>query len=152
MMLIQTPGGFLWAASLAARVGWAGWSAWGTYVVAGLLQGCLLAMALWFEFSARMRRRDGDGNGSETGIPRGRKVRNNNSTDYDHQDYGDEDGISHVIAAAGQGRGSSNERQQALIDDDDQAVEGVDQGRRRTDEQTPLLSSSSPGAVNNNVR
>ncbi len=97
-----------------------------------------------------MRRKDGDGNGSETGIPRGRKVRNNNNTDYDPEDYGDEDGISHVIAAAGQG--SSNERQESLIDDHDQAAEGADQGRRRSDEQTPLLSSSSPGAVNSNVR
>lgn len=53
MMLIQTPGGFLWAASLAARVGWAGWSLWGIYVLSGSLQGVLLAMALWFEFTAR---------------------------------------------------------------------------------------------------
>ncbi|KAK8042484.1 hypothetical protein PG994_012967 [Apiospora phragmitis] len=29
MMCVQTPGGFLFAASLGARLGWAGWSSWG---------------------------------------------------------------------------------------------------------------------------
>ena len=56
MMCIQTPGSFLWAASLAARLGKAGWSAWGVYVVTGLLQGCLLFMAIRFELRDRRKR------------------------------------------------------------------------------------------------
>ena len=34
MMLIQTPGSFVWSASLAARLGyWEGWSTWGVFFV-----------------------------------------------------------------------------------------------------------------------
>jgi hypothetical protein len=53
MMCIQTPGSFLWAASLAARLGKQGWSAWGVYMVTGCLQGALLVMAIYFELQAR---------------------------------------------------------------------------------------------------
>jgi hypothetical protein len=53
MMTIQTPGSFVWAASLAARVGMEGWSTWGVYLVTGCLQGCLLAMGIMFEYQAR---------------------------------------------------------------------------------------------------
>ena len=53
MMLIQTPGSFVWAASLAARLGTEGWSTWGVYLVTGCLQGCLLAMGIYFEVQAR---------------------------------------------------------------------------------------------------
>jgi hypothetical protein len=53
MMCIQTPGSFLWAASLAARLGKQGWSAWGVYTVTGCLQGSLLVMAIYFELQAR---------------------------------------------------------------------------------------------------
>lgn len=49
MMLIQTPGSFLWAASLAARLGARGWSSWGLFLVTGTLQGCLLVMGIIFE-------------------------------------------------------------------------------------------------------
>ncbi|KAI5288207.1 hypothetical protein KEM55_009142, partial [Ascosphaera atra] len=49
MMCIQTPGSFLWAGSLAARVGWEGWSTWGVYIVTATLQGTLLIMAIYFE-------------------------------------------------------------------------------------------------------
>lgn len=49
MMCIQTPGSFVWAASLAARFGASGWSAWGVYVVTGTLQGTLLGMGIWFD-------------------------------------------------------------------------------------------------------
>lgn len=49
MMCIQTPGSFVFAGSLAARLGVAGWSAWGVYVITGILQGGLLAMAITFE-------------------------------------------------------------------------------------------------------
>lgn len=49
MMCIQTPGSFVFAASLAMRLGAEGWSAWGVYIVTGILQGCLLLMCLKFE-------------------------------------------------------------------------------------------------------
>lgn len=39
MMVIQTPGSFVWAGSLAARLGSEGWSTWGVYLVTGCLQG-----------------------------------------------------------------------------------------------------------------
>lgn len=57
MMLIQTPGSFVWSASLAARMGMAGWSTWGVFLVTGCLQGCLLVMGVWFEIKARRVRR-----------------------------------------------------------------------------------------------
>jgi hypothetical protein len=50
MMCIQTPGSLIWASSLAARKGWAGWSIWGVLVVTACLQGTLLAMAIYFEY------------------------------------------------------------------------------------------------------
>jgi hypothetical protein len=53
MMLIQTPGSFVWAGSLAARLGVEGWSTWGIFLVTGCLQGCLLVMAIYFELKAR---------------------------------------------------------------------------------------------------
>jgi len=49
MMCIQTPGSFVWAASLASRLGTQGWSAWGVYVVTGCLQGTLLVMGVIYE-------------------------------------------------------------------------------------------------------
>lgn len=49
MMCIQTPGSFVWSASLAARLGPSGWSAWGVYLVTGTLQGTLLVMGSYFE-------------------------------------------------------------------------------------------------------
>lgn len=53
MMCIQTPGGLLFAASLAARLGWGGWSSWGVYVMTAFMQGILLAMAIRYEWQAR---------------------------------------------------------------------------------------------------
>jgi len=58
MMCIQTPGSFVWAGSLAARLGRKGWSAWGVYVVTGCLQGVLLGMGIYFEVMDRRRRKD----------------------------------------------------------------------------------------------
>lgn len=55
MMCIQTPGSFVWAASLAARLGASGWSAWGVYVVTGTLQGTLLVMGIVFEYRYRQQ-------------------------------------------------------------------------------------------------
>lgn len=48
MMCIQTPGSFVFAASLYARLGPGGWSAWGLFIFTGCLQGCLLAMSIGF--------------------------------------------------------------------------------------------------------
>lgn len=48
MMCIQTPGSFVFAASLAVRLGPGGWSAWGLFILTGCLQGCLLVMSLSF--------------------------------------------------------------------------------------------------------
>ena len=48
MMCIQTPGSFVFAGSLYARLGKGGWSAWGLFIFTGCLQGCLLAMSLGF--------------------------------------------------------------------------------------------------------
>lgn len=48
MMCIQTPGSFVFAASLAVRLGPGGWSAWGLFILTGCLQGCLLTLSLYF--------------------------------------------------------------------------------------------------------
>lgn len=60
MMCVQTPGGYLWAASLAARLGWEGWSAWILYVFISTLQGVVLGMGLYFKWKKR-----GGGDGDE---------------------------------------------------------------------------------------
>lgn len=49
MMCIQTPGGFLFAASLYARLGLKGWSNWGIILVTATSQGILLCMAIYYE-------------------------------------------------------------------------------------------------------
>lgn len=51
MMCIQTPGGFLFAASLFTRLGWEGWSTWSIYILTALMQGCLLVMGIYFEYN-----------------------------------------------------------------------------------------------------
>ncbi|KAH8201098.1 hypothetical protein TruAng_004725 [Truncatella angustata] len=56
MMCVQTPGGFLFAASLGARLGWAGWSSWGVYVLSAIMQGIVLGMALSYEWPSREER------------------------------------------------------------------------------------------------
>ncbi|CAD6504726.1 BgTH12-00231 [Blumeria graminis f. sp. triticale] len=53
MMLIQTPGSLVWAASLASRLGINGWSTWGIFLVTGFLQGSLLVMGIYFELTRR---------------------------------------------------------------------------------------------------
>ncbi|KAK3318990.1 hypothetical protein B0H66DRAFT_475856 [Apodospora peruviana] len=55
MMCMQTPGGFLFAGSLFARLGWAGWSSWGIFVLTASMQGVLLYMAIYYEIQARNR-------------------------------------------------------------------------------------------------
>lgn len=56
MMLIQTPGSFIWAISLATREG-TKWSSWLTYVVTGVLQGGLLVMCISWELRERAERK-----------------------------------------------------------------------------------------------
>lgn len=50
MMCIQTPGGFLFAASLFGRLGWEGWSSWGIFLLTACMQGILLWLAIYYEF------------------------------------------------------------------------------------------------------
>lgn len=57
MMCIQTPGGFLFAASLYARLGPEGWSTWAIYLLTALMQGCVLFLGVYYEMQAR--REDG---------------------------------------------------------------------------------------------
>ena len=53
MMCIQTPGGFLFAASLFARLGPAGWSTWAIYLLTAVMQGTVLALGVYYEIAAR---------------------------------------------------------------------------------------------------
>lgn len=72
MMLVQTPGGLLWAASLAARLGWEGWSAWILYVFISVLQGVVLSMGLWFKWKGKSGGEDQDeGRGEQAPLLRG---------------------------------------------------------------------------------
>lgn len=59
MMCIQTPGGVVWATSLAVRLGWEGVGVWGVYAVSAGLQGGLLGMVGWFAWR-RGRERVGE--------------------------------------------------------------------------------------------
>ncbi len=61
MMCLQTPGSFLWSASLFARLGIEGWSTWGVYLVTGTLQGCLLVMGITFEIRDRKQKQNTEG-------------------------------------------------------------------------------------------
>lgn len=85
MMLLQTPGSFLWAATLMARFGWEGWSLWGLFMITGSLQGALLVMCIYFnlnngqkqctegeEVSLPLKNQTGDDltSASQTGVPR----------------------------------------------------------------------------------
>ena len=57
-MCIQTPGSFVFAGNLAARLGWAGWSTWGLFIFTGILQGTVLAMGISFAIRDRRKRRE----------------------------------------------------------------------------------------------
>ena len=52
MMCMQTPGGYVWAASLAARQGTT-WSSWLPYFTAASLQLIVLVLAVYYELKAR---------------------------------------------------------------------------------------------------
>lgn len=63
MMCIQTPGGLLFAASLYARLGVAGWSTWVIYLLTSAMQGTVLAMAIYYEVLNRNRENQANGHG-----------------------------------------------------------------------------------------
>lgn len=88
MMCIQTPGSFVWVASLATRLGTAGWSTWGIYLVTGVLQGFLLVMAISFEIRDRkMSKKDsvaGTSDSYDSGIERDGQTREERPPDYEH--------------------------------------------------------------------
>jgi hypothetical protein len=63
MMCIQTPGSFVFAASLAVRLGPGGWSAWGLFIISGILQGFLLGMSFWFMWRDRKAAKGQDQDG-----------------------------------------------------------------------------------------
>jgi len=71
MILIQTPGSFVWSGSLAARLGIEGWSTWGVFLVTGCLQGCLLGMGIYFEVLAMRSRQQ---NGGEVSLSKRMKL------------------------------------------------------------------------------
>lgn len=64
-MCIQTPGSFVWAGSLAKRLGVAGWSTWGIYTVTGCLQGGVLGMCIYFEVRNMRRLKEGEDGGED---------------------------------------------------------------------------------------
>lgn len=68
MMCIQTPGGFLFAASLYARLGSAGWSTWVIYLITATMQGTVLALGIYYEIAAR--RHEGHGGDYSANVPR----------------------------------------------------------------------------------
>lgn len=57
-LVIQAPGAFLFAFSLALRVGVQGWSTWLVYIVTGLLQIVLLVMGIQFWLDKRRKRQN----------------------------------------------------------------------------------------------
>ena len=57
----------MWAGSLAARLGWEGWSSWGTYTATGCLQGCVLVTGIWVELKERKRKKEGVHDENEDG-------------------------------------------------------------------------------------
>jgi hypothetical protein len=96
MMCIQTPGSFVFAASLAMRLGPQGWSAWGVYIITGLLQGCLLMMGLKFEIrDMRERKRLA-----------GEAARSNGEEDEDEEEFLNQaNGLNERTSLLGNGNG-----------------------------------------------
>ncbi|KAI9709525.1 MAG: hypothetical protein M1820_003285 [Bogoriella megaspora] len=101
MMCIQTPGSFVWAASLAARVGWEGWSAWAVYVFTGMLQGILLGMGIAFELRDYRKRREDQTNGvAANGTV---AVENEGGEDADQQNLGRNDETTPLLRTSSRG-------------------------------------------------
>ncbi|KAK9240271.1 hypothetical protein V1525DRAFT_395501 [Lipomyces kononenkoae] len=51
-LMIQAPGGFVWALTLALRQG-TSWSSWLPYFISATLQTCLLSMCVYFDYKHR---------------------------------------------------------------------------------------------------
>lgn len=51
MMCVQTPGGFIWTATLILKPG-SNWSSWLPYLTAAILQGILLILCTYYEYIA----------------------------------------------------------------------------------------------------
>lgn len=49
MMLVQTPGGFIWTATLIMKPG-SSWSSWLPYLVGACLQGSVLALVVYYDY------------------------------------------------------------------------------------------------------
>lgn len=80
MMCIQTPGSFVFAASLYARLGPAGWSAWGIFIFTACLQGCLLAMSIGFLLRDRKAAAHNESNGTASNNEHTPLLRNTDSS------------------------------------------------------------------------
>jgi uncharacterized protein with PQ loop repeat len=85
MMCIQTPGSFVFAASLGVRLGAQGWSAWGVYIVTGVLQGILLAICIRFIVRDRNAKKASE----ENGVPRDENNTANETTPLLHSQTDD---------------------------------------------------------------
>lgn len=59
MMCIQTPGGFVFTATLFFTKG-SHWSSWMSYFTAAMLQGSLLVLCVYYEWSAKYRNSEHD--------------------------------------------------------------------------------------------
>ncbi|CAI7662730.1 unnamed protein product [Penicillium discolor] len=87
MMCIQTPGSLVWAASLAARKGWSGWSIWGVLVVTACLQGTLLTMAIYFEYFGSNDKREFGQPANQNGAPNGSALTGESAQqEYEHEE------------------------------------------------------------------
>lgn len=71
MMCMQTPGGFVFAASLFVRLGWGGWSSWGIFVLTATMQGILLIMAIYYELQRAFPDDEVDSEEDDTGAANG---------------------------------------------------------------------------------
>lgn len=114
MMLIQTPGGFVFAGSLAARLGPGGWSAWSVYLVLGTLQGVVLVMGICFAIRDRK-------NAKEIKQQEARDIQARNDGQFEDRP---EDGWQH-------GRSFVNESTPLLAGGSHDGNPGTTVGRRR---------------------
>ncbi|KAJ2893424.1 hypothetical protein MKZ38_008682 [Zalerion maritima] len=98
MMCIQTPGGYLFAGSLYARLGARGWSSWAIILVTASSQAVLLVLAIYYELLNRRSSdevgprqslfyRHRDRNAPQNGDANGRK-NSHSPIRIDHRIYG----------------------------------------------------------------
>lgn len=128
MMCIQTPGGFLFAASLMARLGWGGWSSWGIFLLTATMQGILLALAIYYEVQARKDSTDNLYANGRPGTTRTTSSSNSYDNGYDNDRPGTYSSHPEIYAAD-----PTNGDQVADIIDRQQADADADM--------TPLIST-----------